>query len=582
MLLPQEQTLIGSVSLDVPWKLITQFSTQPRESPGDVAQAASLITQHLTELGIPHEVHRPRLFLSLPQEAHVRAGADTFNAKPMAMSAIYPEGLTAPLVYQPSQYAPNADLMFSSSLLSEPVDVQGKIVVTEGFGMPGKVRELERQGALGVIAVNPGERAHWGICTDIWGTPDLRDLPRKPQVAVVNVNRPDGEKLIELARQGAVVTLVTRLEEGWFESPIPVVTIPGQESTQEFVLLHGHYDAWDVGVGDNAVGDATLLEVARVLWQHRHELRRSVRIAWWPGHSTGRYAGSTWYADHFALDLNDHCVAQINCDSPGCRWATVYEDVSVMSEALPFAASIIEDVTGQTLLAERPVRAGDYSFNNIGLTGYFMLLSTMPADLRAEKGYYAVGGCGGNIAWHTEDDQLEVADRDILLRDIRIYLLATYRTARSTLNPFDYRLAVNEMQLALTQYASAAQAHFDFTPTQQALADLDQALQQHQAQGQTLHDLPLTHQAVRTWNEAALRIARQVVRVNYSLMPAFYHDPADHVPPLPDLAVAEKWPQASTWEQGFILTQLTRGQNRVVDHLRQAAAAARSTGGIPV
>ena len=40
----------------------------------------------------------------------------------------------------------------------------------------------------------------------------------------------------------------------------------------------------------------------------------------------------------------------------------------------------------------------------------------MPTALREEKGYYAVGGCGGNIAWHTENDTLEIADKDNLLR----------------------------------------------------------------------------------------------------------------------------------------------------------------------
>ena len=31
--------------------------------------------------------------------------------------------------------------------------------------------------------------------------------------------------------------------------------------------------------------------------------------------------------------------------------------------------------------------------------GFFMLLSEMPLDMRAEKDYYPVGGCGMNIAW---------------------------------------------------------------------------------------------------------------------------------------------------------------------------------------
>ena len=63
----------------------------------------------------------------------------------------------------------------------------------------------------------------------------------------------------------------------------------------------------------------------------------------------------------------------------------------------------------------RPPQAGDYSFNNIGLPSFFMLSSTMPDALREEKDYYDVSGCGGNIAWHTENDTLEIADRDILL-----------------------------------------------------------------------------------------------------------------------------------------------------------------------
>ena len=56
-------------------------------------------------------------------------------------------------------------------------------------------------------------------------------------------------------------------------------------------------------VKDVTTGDAAMLEIARILWANRGDLRRSVRLAWWPGHSTGRYAGSTWFADHFGRSL---------------------------------------------------------------------------------------------------------------------------------------------------------------------------------------------------------------------------------------------------------------------------------------
>ena len=59
--------------------------------------------------------------------------------------------------------------------------------------------------------------------------------------------------------------------------------IEGAEFPDEFVLFHGHLDSWHVGIGDNATGDATLLELARVFWNHRDNLKRTLRVAWWSG-----------------------------------------------------------------------------------------------------------------------------------------------------------------------------------------------------------------------------------------------------------------------------------------------------------
>ncbi len=72
----------------------------------------------------------------------------------------------------------------------------------------------------------------------------------------MRVSGPDGEQLIEAARRGESATLTTICEEGWFDQVPPEVRIPGTAEPNRFVLLHGHYDSWDVGVGDNATGDA--------------------------------------------------------------------------------------------------------------------------------------------------------------------------------------------------------------------------------------------------------------------------------------------------------------------------------------
>ncbi|HPV76209.1 MAG TPA: hypothetical protein PLX31_14995, partial [Gemmatimonadaceae bacterium] len=183
---PEQSAAIAAVSLDEPWALIERFTTLKREHPDDVNTAAGEIVDRLTRLGVPVEVHRPSLFLSLPGKASLTAGAQEFRAKPMAMSVPYPGGITAPLAYVPARYARNADEMFTKGFVSDAdVDLTGKIVLSEGFGMPGKVSYFQERGAIGMIAVNPGHNPHWGICTTVWGTPDLRDLPRKPKMAVV-------------------------------------------------------------------------------------------------------------------------------------------------------------------------------------------------------------------------------------------------------------------------------------------------------------------------------------------------------------------------------------------------------------
>jgi N-acetylated-alpha-linked acidic dipeptidase len=568
--MPAHEAMLNQISLEAPWELVEAFSKQPRWRPKDVNKGADMIVKRLKAHGVPVTVLEPEIYLSVPFEASVKIGRRTMRAKPPAYSASAPKGVKGQLTYVPAQYSRSIGTLFHKNQADmSPDALRGKIVISEGFAFPQKIREFELAGAIGVIAINPGVDIHWGICTSIWGTPDLDDLPRKPGIPVAAVNNPDGQELIKLAKKREKVTLVTRLEEGWYKQKLPVVEIPGGEEPEKFVLLHGHYDSWDVGVGDNATGNATLLELARVLAKHQKDLKRSIRIAWWPGHSTGRYAGSTWFADHFALDLDANCVAQINCDSPGCRWATLFKDVSWMKEAEGYAQGVIRDVAGLESQGERPHRAGDYSFNNIGLSSMLMLSSTMPDDLRAKKGYYTVGGCGGNIAWHTENDVMDIADRDILLRDMKVYLAITAGVADADILPFDWRPQVEEFKATIDQYQKAAGKAFDLTPSRDAASSLATTLDAFYE--------ATSNGAVRRGaaNEAIQRLARILVPINYTRVPRFRHDPATPIPALPTIAAATELKGLGKEKLGFARTQLTRGQNRLVAALREAEEVAK-------
>ncbi|HEY63139.1 MAG TPA: M28 family peptidase [Caldilineae bacterium] len=568
-----ERVLLEEISIEEPWALIERFSTLVRGSGSeDERIAAQYIADRLQALGVPHTVYWPELYLSVPRSASIvvhGSSPRTLRAKAQSFSASTgPEGLTGELVYVPPTDVKPFDEILDA--MGDPnVDVQGKIVLAEGFGGPGPAYDFEQRGAIGQIFINPGERIHWGICTTIWGTPDLDTLPRKPRTPVVAINHSDGEALKEALFKGPVrVTIHADLTEGWTTCPLIVAEVPGTKEPEKFVLVHGHLDSWDVGIGDNAVGDATLLELARVFWKHRDLLKRSVRIAWWSGHSTGRYAGSTWYADTFALDLAEHCIAQVNIDSPGCRWATEYYDISWMAEAEEFCKRAIKDATGKEAEGGRPYQAGDYSFNNIGITSFFMLLSTMPRELIEEKGYYPVGGCGGNIGWHTEDDTLELADKDNLLRDLRVYVVALARVLNARLYPFNFVHLADEFLNTLARYQEAGKGWFDLSPSIAEARALREDLVRFYERASDPEVDP------GPFNEALMRLARVLVPINYTRHGRFRTEPAVSIPPLPDLApIMELGALDPDSDQArFTKAHLVRGQNRVIWAMREARA----------
>ena len=568
-----EGRVLDGVSLKIPWRVVEDFSKLTRLSGSpEERRAFEILVRHLDKWGVPYRLHEPMCFISIPGPSEVRCNGTAYRAKTPSMS-VSTDGqeVTGELVYVPGNGGDDTAYdVFSTGVEVGGARAAGKIVLTEGMASPGKVKDLIAARALAGIFINPGQNIHEGICTTIWGTPDLDAAPRQPSIPVVAVNKPDGDALIRAARQEGRASVATRLDTGWRRIPVLVAEIAGRQAPEEFVLLHGHLDGWHFGVGDNATGDAAMLELARVFWRHRRRLARTLRIAWWSGHSHGRYAGSTWYSDAHALDLARNGVAQVNCDSPGCRWATTFNHLTAMSETVPLVDAAIRAVAGIAPETERPPRAGDYSFNDIGLSSFYMLSSTMSEEDRAAHHYYAVGGCGGNIAWHTEDDLMEIADKDNLLRDMRVYAASVLRVLNAPAHPLDWMRTAAEFRETLETYQRAAGDHFDFTPARSALDALQGALDAFYAAAPargTARTAP-----VRRFNAKQRRLGRVLIPVNYSRMPAFWHDPAVNVPPLPDLAPALGAAQAAgnTTQEGILRAHLTRGQNRLAWALDQA------------
>ena len=546
------------------------FSTVRRDTGGAGEDAAcGYIRDQLQASGVPVQVHEFDAFLSYPIAASLHAGGVSHGC------------VTHSFGTSTGQGGVSADLVHVEPARLQ--DAAGRIALVDGLAMPVTVLQASRAGCAGLVFANDDRSIHNMIGTTIWGTPGLDQLDRLPSVPVASVNRASGVALkAALARGPVSVTLTTTVNTGWFRSRLPEVRIPGTLEAETFILIGAHYCAWDVGVTDNATGDACLIEAARVLWEHRARLGRSVRLCWWPGHSHGRYSGSTWYADTFFTDLSEHCVAYQNVDSPGVRNATWYVGRHTCSELEGYCQSVIAEVTGQANApVHRPARAADQSFLANGVPS-FSAYPFLPEDHPDRRPW--TGGSANAWWWHTTDDTLDKADVGILANDTRLAVTAAMQLASVPLLPLDYAATGRELEDLLAQLEGRVGRSFDLRPAiEEARRFTALAGSLNTARATAASDAA----ARRRFNTLLLRLGRALNPVLYSASGRFHHDPAEWTPMLrakteyrlSGLSKAAAMPELEGRpEQRFLRAQLVRERNRVVTALRDASASIEASG----
>ncbi len=475
-----------------------------------------------------------------------------------------PDGVTGDLVYvgagMPTDYV--------------GLDVQGKIVLSDGLAMPAKAHAASLAGASGQVHIN-GEHIHEMCISPIWGTPTPDTAHLLPNVPSVGVRGEDGALLKELLTSGVVsVRLVTQPYLAW--TPIPTLTadLPGT-TEEQFVLFSGHVDSWHLGAMDNGAANATQLEVARLLAERRTELRRGIRLAFWSGHSHGRYASSAWYADSHWHELHERCVCHVNVDSVGAKGASVLEEAPTMAETFGFGRQIMAEVTGTVLQYKRISRSSDQSFWGHGVPTLFATLSEQPRD-DSETGaamaqLLGAGARGGGLGWwwHTTEDTLDKIDPDNLVRDARVYAEALWQLCTLPRLPFDYAATADELAQTLARYHEAARGRLDLQRTRELALQL----------GQRLHDGALDRLDPVAANATLIGLAHLLIPVNYTRSGSFEHDLALGTVPLPGLADAVTLGQLDPDGDDirFLRTRLERERNRVEHALRAALRLVRLT-----
>jgi N-acetylated-alpha-linked acidic dipeptidase len=512
---------------------------RPSGSPGEFA-AIDYIVSRLEAEGVPVEVHELSAYVSDPVRASFRVESEPpldFPALTQAFSASTPSsGVTAEIV----------DLGRGTQADYSRVEARGNLVLVDGLADPEGVQAAQNAGAVGAVFAATADRVNEMTVGPIWGTPspgDLRLLPRIPSVAV---SRDAGIAIRKHLQSGGVRgRVMTEVSSGFKTLRLPVATVTAPRDPEGFVLLGGHIDAWHHGANDEGASNAAMVEIARIAHRHRDELARGLKVAWWPGHSNGRYAGSTWYADRFWAQLRDHAFAYLNIDGVGQKEASRLTAVAT-AELGTLARDVVKGQAGVDPEVGRPGRNSDQAFYGIGLP----LL---------QFNHERTEDVGGYWWWHTPEDTFDKIDFDILALDTRLYVEALHRLLTEPAPPFDLSAAAEELEEILVARSGPG---MDLSAAIERTGRLEGLLERIEVLlADADVDSGLTRRLVRT--------LRPVLRVMYQERGPYHQDLALEHPLLPGLASD---PGASE----FMRAHLVRETNRLIDHLDQALLEAEA------
>ena len=559
-----DRRLRERVDVDALQRHVDAFDGTERVSgTDDEWEASEYVVETLREYGCEAKLHEFEGYISVPEDGRVDVTAPTRRT--------FDEAITTSFSASTPPSGVSSEVVRIGDVTEETVDaadVEGKIAFTTGLPTPEPITLLEAAGAEAVIyqSSNP-DHLHEMIVTPVWGTPGLDNEEAIPDLPVVEITRKAGDWLLDRCDEGPVeATVTTEVTTELATLPCPVGRIAGTES-ERYMVVGNHVDSWYEGITDNATAMAATLELARVFAQDPPA--RGVVFGFWPAHSTGRYAGSAWWADQKWLDLRENGVAYYHLDLNGLRGADglwrqemaelADEHVDVLETAgdLP----LLEGGEAGFLGNDRPARNSDQSFWGAGL-------ASLLSGARLEPGGDG-GPVGGGWWWHTPEDTRDKVDFDVLAEETRIAVALASRICNSPVLPHDYRATVSDVREQIEAIESETDRRFEPIHT-----ELD-------ALGAALEEAYAVVEDIGGWESSTAAAAEDLqVALGNELIPALYmsrrdydHEPALPHQPLPKLRRAAAVDGTRRRER-FATTTLTREITRLRHRLRNATDAA--------
>ena len=164
-----------------------------------------------------------------------------------------------------------------------------------------------RSGAVAVLvrAVGPP-----GLRTPHTGA--LQYAADAPQIPAAAVTTEDADRLQRMADRGDRVVVRLKMDAHFdadADSANVVGELRGREKPDEFVVIGGHLDSWDVGAGatDDGGGCVVTWEALRLMKKLNLRPRRTVRVVLWTNEENGTRGGIA-YRDRHRSELANHVM----------------------------------------------------------------------------------------------------------------------------------------------------------------------------------------------------------------------------------------------------------------------------------
>lgn len=213
-----------------------------------------------------------------------------------------------------------ADVMVvndSVELMRRASEAKGKIVLFDvpftGYGQTVRYRgrAANLAGNVGAVAALIRSVSSFSMQNPHTGAMNYDSVGVRIPVAALSVE--DAMMIHRMANRGEKVRLTLKMSAQTLPdapSRNVIAEITGSEKPDEFVILGGHIDSWDVGQGamDDGGGCVAAWEAVKLIKRLGLKPKRTIRVVLWTNEENGS-RGANGYRDAHRAELDKHVLA---------------------------------------------------------------------------------------------------------------------------------------------------------------------------------------------------------------------------------------------------------------------------------